>query len=83
MALTIKKSTTLNGESRIEGNVVMTMSAEITNETAGNSFVRQVIIDQGLYSKNKKECRQDISDFQDKVYEIEDAFIEENTKPAE
>ncbi|MFY8330695.1 hypothetical protein [Vagococcus carniphilus] len=83
MALTIKKSTTLNGESRIEGNVVMTMSAEIADETAGNSFVRQVIIDQGLYSKNKKECRQDVSDFQDKVYEIEDEFIGENTKPAE
>lgn len=83
MALTIEKATTLNGKSTISDVVVMTMNAEISSATAGNSFFRQTILDQELYSKNKKECRQDISDFQDKVYEIEDAFIEENTKPAE
>lgn len=78
--LKINKSTALNGESRIDNKIVMTLAADISNETAGNSYVRQTILNQELYTANRKECRKDISDFQDAVFEIEDQFILEKTE---
>ncbi len=77
MSLTIKKSSTLNGESKIEGKIVMTMIAEISSDALGNSFIRQSILDQELYAKNRVECRKDAAEFQERVYMIEDKFIEE------
>ncbi len=77
MALTMKKSSNLTGESRIEGAIVISMSAEISSDQVGNSYVRQVINNQELYAKNRTECREDLSAFQSKVFEVEDKFIEE------
>lgn len=77
MSLTVKKSSTLNGESRVKGEVVLTMTAEISSEQLGNSYIRQVIVNQELYANNRIECRKDVSDFQERVYLIEDKFIEE------
>lgn len=77
MSLTVKKSSTLNGESRVNGELVLTMTAEISSDHLGNSYVRQAITDQELYAKNRSECRKDVSDFQERVYLIEDKFIEE------
>lgn len=77
MSLEMKKSSTLTGESRINNQIVMTMTAEIPSNALGNSFVRTAITDQELYAKNRAECRKDVSDFQDRVYLIEDKFIDE------
>ncbi|WP_288395348.1 hypothetical protein [uncultured Vagococcus sp.] len=83
MKLNIKKSTTLNGEVTIEGILAVTLQANISDESAGNTYINQSIIDQDLYSQNRKLCREKISEFQEKVYEIEDRFIEEGVKTAE
>lgn len=75
--LQITKSTSLVGESKIDGGVVIALNADITAENIGNTFVRQSILNQEKYNANRRECRKDISDFQDKVFEIEDQFIKE------
>lgn len=77
MALIVKKSSTLTGESRIDNQIVMTMTAEISSDALGSSFIRTAIVNQELYATNRVQCRKDVSDFQDKVYLIEDKFIEE------
>ncbi len=77
MALTVKKSSTLSGESRIDNQIVMTMTAEISSDALGNSFVRTAVTNQELYALNRVQCRKDAADFQEKVYLIEDKFIEE------
>lgn len=83
MKLNIKKSTTLNGEVTIEGVLAVTLQANISDESAGNTYINQSIIDQDLYSQNSKLCREKISEFHAKVYEIEDRFIEEEVKTDE
>lgn len=77
MTLTVKKSSTLSGESRIDNQIVMTMTAEISSNTLGNSYVRTAITNQDLYALNRVQCRKDAADFQEKVYLIEDKFIDE------
>ncbi|MFW7418378.1 hypothetical protein [Vagococcus fluvialis] len=77
MALEVKRTSTLSGESRIDNQIVMTMTAEISSNTLGNSYVRRSILNQELYANNRVECRKDEQDFQSKVYLIEDKFIEE------
>lgn len=77
--LNIKKSTTLNGEIIIDGTLIVTLQANISSGNAGNTYINQSIIDQDRYNTNRKECREKISEFQEKVYETEDAFLDEKT----
>lgn len=83
MKLTIKKSTTLNAEITIEEGLIITLQANISDESAGNTYINQSIIDQNLYSQNRRLCREKISEFQVKVYEIEDSFTGEGVETAE
>lgn len=73
MTLKLTKSTTLNGESIIDGITVVTLLATISAETAGNTYITQNIINQDIYNANKRKVRKDMSEFQDAVYEVEDA----------
>lgn len=75
--LKISKSSTLRGESRIGEKVVINFTAEISSDSLGNSNTRSVVMDQELYAANRAECRKDQADFQEKVYLVEDKFIEE------
>lgn len=77
MALNVKQSTALQGYSQVGGQQVIYLSANITEESVGNTSVNQSIQDQALYAANRTECRKDIAAFQDKVYEIEDAYLAE------
>lgn len=77
--LTSDKKITLSGESKIGGKLAVSLSAEISKVSAGNTYVRQTIIDRDLYSANRKECRKDIADFQAQVYDIEDEMAHEET----
>lgn len=76
------KKTSLTGTSTINDQQVVYLSANITIETAGNTSINQSITNQELYRANLTECRKDISDFQSKVWEIEDEMIAE-TQTAE
>lgn len=71
------KSSTLRGDSIIEGIKVMNFVAEISSQELGNSITRSTILNQELYAKNRVQCRKDQAEFQDRVYLIEDKFIEE------
>lgn len=75
--LQVTKSSTLRGESVIEGIKVMSFTAEISSQELGNSINRSTILNQEMYAKNRVQCRQDQSYFQEKVYLIEDKFINE------
>ena len=75
MALTITKSTSLQGQSVIDGQTVIYLSASISTENLGNSSVSQSIQNQELYAANKAACRADIAEFQNAVFEEEDAMM--------
>lgn len=74
--LKLRKSTNLNGEVLIDGNVAVVLSANISDETAGSTNVNTTTVDSDLYALNKKLCRDEIAEFKDIVYEIEDEFID-------
>ncbi|WP_414842322.1 hypothetical protein [Enterococcus saccharolyticus] len=77
MALTIKKSTSLQGQSIIDGQIVVYLAANISTESLGNSTVSQSIQNQELYAANKAACRADIAEFQNAVFDEEDAMMAE------
>ena len=75
MALKITKSTSLQGQSVVDGQTVIYLSASISTENLGNSTVSQSIQNQELYAANKAACRADIAEFQNAVFEEEDALM--------
>lgn len=76
MALETKQQITLTGYSKIEGQVAVNLNATIPSDT-GVGSINQYIQNAELYEANKLQIRQDIREFQDKVYEIEDSMVEE------
>lgn len=74
MALKTTNSVTVTGISEIEGVQVVYLSANISQETAGSSTISQNITNKELYNANKADCRKDIADFQEHVYELEDQY---------
>lgn len=77
MALNTKKSISITGESKINGQQVIYLNANVTTDSAGNTNINQSITDQNLYRQNRVECRKDIDDFQEKVWAAEDDFLAE------
>ncbi|MFW8618515.1 hypothetical protein ACOJB1_11785 [Enterococcus innesii] len=77
MALEIKKSININGESKINNQSVIFLTANVTTSNVGNTSINQTINNQELYRKNRVECRKDVEDFQDKVWAVEDDLLHE------
>ncbi|MGH1707749.1 hypothetical protein [Enterococcus gallinarum] len=77
MALETKKSISITGESKINGQSVIYLSANVTTDSAGNTSINQTINNQDLYRQNRVECRKDVEDFQDKVWTVEDDLLSE------
>lgn len=75
MALKITKSTSLQGQSVVDGQTVIYLSASISTENLGNSTVSQSIQNQELYAANKAACRADTAEFQNAVFEEEDEMM--------
>ena len=73
MSLRKSKSTSLSGESIINGTTVVRMTASLST-SGGSDSVNQYIQNVDLYNANKREVRKDISAFQDYVYEQQDAI---------
>ncbi|MER2226117.1 MAG: hypothetical protein ABS916_03590 [Carnobacterium sp.] len=74
--LKLIKSITLNGNSEIDGQPVVNLSATIPDNT-GVGNINQYIQSAELYEKNKATVRKDIADFQTAVYEVEDEIAAE------
>ena len=66
-----RKSVSLSGESKIDGQSVIYLSANIVTGE-GSSSINQSINDQDLYNANRSQCRKDVAAFQSLVYEAED-----------
>lgn len=77
MALEVKKSINITGESKISGQQVIYLSANVTTDSAGNTNISQSIVNQELYRQNRTECRKDVEDFQDRVWTVEDDLLQE------
>lgn len=82
MALDINKTVKLSGFSTVNGQAVVSLIADCYQDSSLN-MVNQTIQDLELYNANKVQCRRDISEFQNMVYEIEDQMYTENASGGE
>ena len=73
MALSKTKSTSLTGESKIDGVTVVRMTASLSTN-GGSDYVNQSVLDIDRDNGHKKEVRKDIAEFQEYVYEQQDAI---------
>ena len=78
--LKITKSRTLNGTIEIEGMAVVQLSASITVDDSNlnyynNGGVSRTILNADLYRKNISTIRQEIAEFEDEVYLMEDEIL--------
>lgn len=70
MALKGTKSVSLNYQSMIGDQVAVYMSAQIPESGRSNSS--KTIQNLDLYEANKEECRQDMAEFDEMLWELED-----------
>lgn len=70
--LKINKNITLNATSEIEGQVVVYMSASISTDGNSSANINKSIANQELYTVNKVSVREDMKQFEDEVYKVED-----------
>lgn len=70
------KQITLTGYSEINGQNVVQLTASIPSDT-GVGNINQYVQNSELYEANKTQVRQDVRDFTDLVYEIEDEMASE------
>ena len=78
--LKITKNRTLNGTIEIEGVAVVQLSASITVDDSSlnyynNGGVSRTILNTDLYRKNISTIRQEIAEFEDEVYLMEDEML--------
>lgn len=71
--LKTSKTINLSGNSIINDKQVVYMQANISTD-GGTTSHSSSIQDKVLYEANKIECRKDLSDFDQLVYEIEDSI---------
>lgn len=68
--LKITKSITLNGNSLINNEMAATMYAMVNEDGSSNQNVN--IVNSTIYESNKKEVREDIAQFNNAMYELQD-----------
>ena len=78
--LKITKSRNLQGTIEIEGMSVVQLSASITIDPSdftiyNNGGVNRTILNTDLYRKNISTIRQEIAEFEDEVYLMEDELL--------
>lgn len=78
--LKITKSRSLQGTIEIEGVAVVQLSASITIDSSdftiyNNGGVNRTILNTDLYRKNISTIRQEIAEFEDEVYLMEDEML--------
>ena len=78
--LKITKSRNLQGTIEIEGMPVVQLSASITVDPAdftvyNNGGVNRTILNTDLYRKNISTIRQEIAEFEEEVYLMEDEML--------
>lgn len=81
MALKSTKSVSLFGESIVEGATAVQLNATVTFDKTVTSSYSETVINNELYLANKREVREDIVEFKNMMYELEDsAELEKSNK---
>ena len=75
MTLEIINTTKLVGNIKIDDTVVKSITAEINEQ--GIATISEWINNVELYAANRREIRKQEAEFQNKIYEVEDAIIQE------
>ncbi|UTX63904.1 hypothetical protein [Streptococcus constellatus] len=75
MTLEIIKTTKLVGNIKVDDIVVKSITADINEK--GISTISEWINNAELYAANRREIRKQEAEFQNKIYEVEDAIIQE------
>lgn len=75
MTLEIIKTTKLVGNIKIDDTVVKSITADINEK--GISTISEWINNAELYAANRREIRKQEAEFQNKIYEVEDAVAAE------
>ena len=78
--LTTTKKINLSGSSMVNGSQAVFLSAQLSTAGSSNGSVSINITNDELYKANKRECRKDISDFQNRVYDLQDELEAEQNK---
>ena len=73
--LEINQSITITGYSVINGVQVAYMNATINENDNNNTGINKNIMNSEIYNANKAEVRKDMRDFEDKVYDLQDAGV--------
>ena len=73
--LEINQSITITGYSVINGVQVAYMNATINENDNNNTGINKNIMNSEIYNANKAEGRKDMRDFEDKVYDLQDAGV--------
>ena len=73
------KSVSLSYQSMIGDKVAVYMSAQIPESGRSNS--NKTIQDLDLYEAHKAECREDMAQFDEMLWELEDQNAEQETEP--
>ena len=76
MALKTQQTVTITGTSEIDGQQVAYFYATVPTLVGGSTISRN-ITNQIVYDANRQEVRNDETEFQAKVYEIEDNMLAE------
>lgn len=73
--LEVNQSITITGHSVINGVQVAYMNATINENDNNNTGINKNIMNSEIYNANKAEVRKDMRDFEDKVYDLQDAGV--------
>ncbi|OSB07977.1 hypothetical protein B2H97_16035 [Paraclostridium bifermentans] len=73
--LKTNKTININGNSIIDGQVVVYMNATINSEGSSNESINKNIQNLELYNANKDVVRKDMRDFEDLVYSEQDKLV--------
>ncbi len=74
------KTISINGNSEIDGQVIVYMSASLSTTGTGSENISKTINNQELYNANKSEVRKDMREFEDLVYAEQDRLDVDLTK---
>ena len=75
MALQIRRKTTIEGESVIDGVIVQGYRAELNETNPENLVMSDWIVDQAAYKANRSAVRADLCEFEDTVFAMQDEML--------
>lgn len=78
-----EKKLELIGVVKADDKQIVRLSASIDTNEENSDYVNQTIIDTEAYAQNRKEVRKGISEFQDWVWDNQDAILAEQESDQE